>query len=296
MTISKAVIPAAGLGTRMLPAAKAVPKELLPIVDRPTIQHVVEEAAVAALTDVLLITSPHKRGIEEHFRHNPELELRLAASGRTDLLASIESLMAKVRIHAVEQPRPLGLGDAVNQARRFIDNEPFVCLLGDAVFSGDLLPSSQLVAAAKALGTAVIGLEEVPPEKVDRYGIIAGPAVGDGIFKIETLVEKPSPANAPSRLAIAARYVLTPGIFDCLDRTPRGKGDEIQLTDALRLLLEREPMHGILLKATRHDIGNPLDWLKTNLALAARDPALRKQLQPLIESMLAGGARRDQRQ
>ncbi len=291
MTVSKAVIPAAGMGTRMLPAAKAIPKELLPIIDRPTIQHVVEEAAQAAITDVLLVTSPQKRGIEEHFRPSPDLESRLAGAGRKDLLKSIEVLLAKVRIHAVDQPRPMGLGDAVNQARRFAANEPFVCLLGDAVFSGDLLPSSQLVAAAKSLGTAVIGLEEVPPEKVDRYGIIAGPAVGDGIFRIETLVEKPSVATAPSRLAIAARYVLTPAIFDCLDRTPRGKGDEIQLTDALRLLLERESVHGVLLQSTRHDIGNPLDWLKTNLALAARDPALRKQLQPLISSLWSERAR-----
>jgi len=284
--VKKAVIPAAGFGTRMLPAAKAVPKELLPVLDRPTIQYVVEEAAAAGIDDVLLITSRDKRALEDHFDRSHELEERLRAGGKDALLAPLNALIARIKIHSVRQPEQRGLGDAVNQARRHVGDEPFLCLLGDTIFSGDVGPARQLVAAYEELGTAVIGLEQVPPEKVDRYGIVGGDAVSPGVFRLHTLVEKPPIDAAPSRLAIAARYVLTPAIFACLDRTPPGKGGEIQLTDALRLLLEREQIHGIVLTARRHDIGNPVDWLKTNLLFASRDPALWKQLEPLVKALL----------
>lgn len=287
--ITKAVVPAAGFGTRMLPAAKAVPKELLPILDRPTIQYVIEEAAAGGIDDVLLVTSRDKRALEDHFDRNGELEERLKSGGKDALLASLNALIARVKIHAVRQPEQRGLGDAVNQARRHTGEDPFVCLLGDTIFSGDVGPTRQLVEAYEQLGTAVIGLEEVPPEKVDRYGIVGGILVAPGIFRLDQLVEKPSLDAAPSRLAIAARYVLTPRIFECLDRTPRGKGGEIQLTDALRLLLEKEPIHGVVLSARRHDIGNPVDWLKTNLLFASRDPALWKQLEPMLRSLLGLG-------
>jgi UTP--glucose-1-phosphate uridylyltransferase len=270
----------------MLPAAKAVPKELLPVVDRPTVQYVAEEAAAAGLHDLLLVTSREKRAIEDHFDAHAELESRLEASGKRSLLASIDELLKDVKIHSVRQPSPRGLGDAVNQARRFAANAPFLVLLGDTIFSGGEPPAVQLAHAAQELGTAVIGLEEVALDKVDRYGIVGGAMIGPGIVRIDALVEKPAPANAPSRWAIAARYVLTPAIFDCLDRTPPGKGGEIQLTDAIRLLLEREPIHGVLLKAVRHDIGNPVDWLKTNLAMAARQPELWKQLEPMLKALL----------
>jgi len=270
----------------MLPAAKAVPKELLPVLDRPTIQYVVEEAAAAGIDDVLLITSRDKRALEDHFDRSHELEERLRAGGKDALLAPLNALIARIKIHSVRQPEQRGLGDAVNQARRHVGDEPFLCLLGDTIFSGDVGPARQLVAAYEELGTAVIGLEQVPPEKVDRYGIVGGDAVSPGVFRLHTLVEKPPIDAAPSRLAIAARYVLTPAIFACLDRTPPGKGGEIQLTDALRLLLEREQIHGIVLTARRHDIGNPVDWLKTNLLFASRDPALWKQLEPLVKALL----------
>jgi UTP--glucose-1-phosphate uridylyltransferase len=290
MELKKAVIPAAGFGTRMLPAAKAVPKELLPVLDRPTIQYVVEEAAAAGADDVLLVTSRDKRSIEDHFDRSPELEQRLAAGGKRGLLASVYALGAMVKVHSVRQPSQQGLGDAVNQARRHVGNEPFLCLLGDAVFStpakGPALPSLQLVEAYREFGTSVIGLEEVPLEKVSRYGVVGGTVIREGVLRLDTLVEKPAPESAPSRFAIAARYVLTPAIFDCLDRTPPGKGGEIQLTDALRLLLEREPIHGVVLRATRHDIGNPVDWLRTNLVFAARDPATWAALRPLLEQLL----------
>lgn len=273
----------------MLPAAKAVPKELLPILDRPTIQYVIEEAAAGGLEDVLLVTSRDKRAIEDHFDRNRELEDRLKAGGKSALLDSVNDLVAKVKIHAVRQLEQRGLGDAVWQAERHVGDQPFVCLLGDTIFStssGDTLPTKQLVEAYAKYGTAIIGLEEVAPEKVDRYGIVGGQMIEEGVLRLDTLVEKPPRDQAPSRFAIAARYVLTPAIFQCLSRTRPGKGGEIQLTDALKLLLEREPIHGVVLKAKRHDIGNPVDWLKTNLIYAARDAKLWEQLTPLIRALM----------
>src|SRR3954469_19557118 len=198
MTIRKAVIPAAGFGTRMLPAAKAVPKEMLPVLDRPTIQYVVEECADAGLDDVLLVTSRDKKALEDHFDRNPELEQRLAAGGKSALLASIEALATRAKVDSVRQPSQRGLGDAVMQARRHVGNEPFVCLLGDAVFSGGTTsPTQQLVDAYRQFSTSVIGLEEVPPEKVERYGVVGGQMIGEGVIQIDTLVEKPSRDAAP---------------------------------------------------------------------------------------------------
>ena len=293
MNVRKAVIPAAGFGTRMLPAAKSVPKELLPVLDRPTIQYVVEEAAAAGADDLLLVTSRDKKAVEDHFDRSPELEQRLEAGGKSALLASVNDLMARVKVHSVRQPTQRGLGDAVNQARRHVGNEPFLCLLGDTIFSaegaGNSLPAAQLLEAHREFGGTIIGLEEVPAEKVSRYGVVGGKPVRDGVVRVDALVEKPAPQEAPSRLAIAARYVLTPAIFDCLGETPPGKGGEIQLTDALRLLLSREPVHGLVLRARRHDIGNPVDWLKTNLLFASRDAATWAALRPLVESLARGG-------
>jgi UTP--glucose-1-phosphate uridylyltransferase len=291
MTVTKTVIPAAGLGTRMLPAAKAVAKELLPVLDRPAIQYVVEEAAAAGIEDVLLISSPSKRAVERHFAVDAELEKRLETSGKAALLASVRELMSKVRVRAVDQPEQRGLGDAVRHARDFVGpREPFLCQLGDAIFSGDAdqLPARQLVDAYRELGTAVIGVEEVPAEKVERYGIVGGVEIRPGVLELDTLVEKPSASSAPSRLAIAARYILTPAVFDALDATPPGKGGEVQLTDAIRLMMDRgETVHAIKLSARRHDIGSPLDWLKTNLIFAARDARLWEQVAPLARELLA---------
>ncbi len=287
--IKKAVIPAAGFGTRMLPAAKAVPKELLPVLDRPTIQYVVEECVAAGIDDLLLITSRDKRAIEDHFDRNAELEARLAAAGKLALLASVTALATRLKIHAVRQAEQRGLGDAVYQAKRHVGDSPFLCLLGDTIFStfenGAEPPAKQLVDAYEKVGTAVIGLEEVPAEKVSRYGIVGGAPVGDGLIRIDRLVEKPSIDSAPSRMAVAARYLLTPTIFAALEQTPPGKGGEVQLTDALQRLLEREPIHGVVLSARRHDIGNPVDWLKTNLLFASRDPETWAALAPMLAAL-----------
>jgi UTP--glucose-1-phosphate uridylyltransferase len=286
LPIRKAVIPAAGLGTRMLPAAKAVPKELLPILDRPTIQYVVEEAANAGLSDVLLVTSPQKPALLNHFLPNEEISARLAKSGKSALLKSIDELIHRVKIGTVMQDQQLGLGDAVLRAREYVGDEPFICLLGDTIFSGDIGPASQLVRAYEKYGTSIIGLEEVPAEKVSRYGVVGGTMLEEGVIRIDKLVEKPSIENAPSRFAIAARYVLKPLVFQCLSQSTAGVGGEIQLTDSLQALCEREPMHGVILKSKRHDIGNPLDWLKTNIAYAANDPVMWKQIEPMLRSLM----------
>lgn len=286
MLIRHAIIPAAGFGTRMLPAAKAVPKEMLPLLDRPTIQYVAEEAAAAGVGDLLLITSRDKRAIEDHFDRSAELESRLDAGGKRGLLASIDELMAKLTVHAVRQRSQRGLGDAVACAHQHTSDEPFLCLLGDTVFSGGRPPAVQLVEAHRRFGGPIIGVEAVSEEKVERYGVIAGEEIEPGVWRITGLVEKPKRSEAPSRLAIAARYLLTPAIYTCLDETPPGKGGEIQLTDALNRLCRREPMHAVVLESRRHDIGNPVDWLKTNLLFAAGDARLWDQLLPTLRSLM----------
>jgi UTP--glucose-1-phosphate uridylyltransferase len=222
MQLSKAVIPAAGFGTRMLPAAKAVAKELLPIVDRPTIQYVIEELAGAGISDVALITSRDKPALTAHFAPSPALEARLAGSGKQSLLDSVSALIARIRITPVYQEEQRGLGHAVLQARRAMGQSAFLALLGDTIFSGEPTPAQQLAQAYQKLGTALIGLEEVPAEKVSRYGIVGGAEIAPGVIRIDSLIEKPSIDQAPSRLAIAARYVLTPTIFACLHETPPG--------------------------------------------------------------------------
>lgn len=285
--ITKALIPAAGFGTRMLPAAKAIPKEMLPVLDRPTIQYVVEEAAAAGAGDVLLVVSRDKKAVEDHFDRHPELEARLAAGGKSALLESLSKLAEKIRVHSVRQMEQRGLGHAVLQGRQHVGDQPFLCLLGDTIFSGTPTPAEQVIAAYDKFGTTIIGLEEVDTEKVERYGIVGGQMLDESTIRIDTLVEKPSRDTAPSRLAIAARYVLTPDIFDCIDRTAPGKGGEIQLTDAIKLQLQRGPIHGVVLKARRHDIGNPIDWLKTNLIFAAKHAGTWDQIKPLLSELLA---------
>jgi UTP--glucose-1-phosphate uridylyltransferase len=283
--ITKSVIPAAGFGTRMLPAAKAIPKEMLPVLDKPTVQYVVEEAAAAGAGDVLMVVSRDKKAVEDHFDRHPELESRLHAGGKEALIASLVELAKKSRVHTTRQAEQRGLGDAVYQAKQHVGNNPFLCLLGDTIFSGQPSPAEQLIAAYARYGTSIIGLEEVAPEKVERYGIVGGAMLDESTIRIDTLVEKPKRETAPSKLAIAARYVLTPDIFTCIEKTPPGKGNEIQLTDAIKLQLQSGPIHGVVLKAKRHDIGNPIDWLKTNLIYARRDEATWKQIAPLLDEL-----------
>ena len=284
--ITKAIIPAAGWGTRMLPAAKAVPKELLPILDRPTIQYVFEEAICAGVTDAILITQKDKRAIEEHFAPNAELEERLRKGNRLALLDSVNAIAQHIRIHSVPQSEQIGLGHAVLQAKPLVGDDFCLCMLGDTIFSGEVLPAKQLIKAHAKLGGTIIALEEVPADRVDRYGIAGGKIVAEGIMRIDQLIEKPSIEHAPSRFAICARYILAPIVFDCLEHTAPGKGGEIQLTDALKAVIAREPVHGVVLKSRRHDIGNPVDWLLTNLLFASRDESLWKQIAPTLQALL----------
>ncbi len=266
--VRKAVIPAAGYGTRFLPIAKAVPKEMLPVVDKPVIQYVVEEAVQSGITDILIIISRSKRAIEEHFMANPELESELAAKGKTEALEELRKLQSLARIHFVFQPKMGGLGDAVRCAREHVGGEPFAVLLGDALVSagaGAKPVLRQLMDVHAKHGGSVVALEEVPQEKVSRYGIMGGKEVEKGVIRAEKFVEKPKPEEAPSRLAVSARYVLSSSIFDELEKTPTGKGGELQLTDAMASLMKHEPLFGVKYRGRRHDIGNKLDFVKANL-------------------------------
>ena len=289
-TVRKAIIPAAGWGTRMLPAAKAVPKELLPVLDRPTIQYVVEEAADAGIDDLLLITQREKRAIEDHFDRSVELEDRLRAGGKNKLLATLQSLNGlaeRVRLHTVRQSEQHGLGHAVLQARSHVGDAPCLCLLGDTIFAGgSASPSRQIIDAHARLGGTIIALERVAPDRVERYGIAGGEMIDPVTMKISDLVEKPPKEHAPSNYAICARYVLSPRIFDLLARQTPGKGGEVQLTDALKALVKLEPVHGVVIEAQRFDIGNPVDWLLTNLTFASRDEQLWSKIEPALRAML----------
>ncbi|MEM6315009.1 MAG: UTP--glucose-1-phosphate uridylyltransferase, partial [Planctomycetota bacterium] len=279
------LIPAAGFGTRMLPAAKAVPKEMLPVLNVPVIQYVVQELADAGCDDVLLVVSDDKKAIEDHFDRRGDLERRLDEKGKRAFVASVDALMAQVQVFSVRQREQLGLGHAVLQGKRHVGNEPFICALGDTIFSGGTPPSTQLIEAHQRLGGSVVALERVPKHLVSRYGVAAGEMGDDTTIRVSGFVEKPAPDAAPSDLAIAARYLLSPTIFDLLEDTKPGKGGEIQLTDALQRLCEIEPVHGVVLDAQRHDIGNPTDWLKTNLIHAAHDDELRAEIAPLVREL-----------
>ncbi|MCF7668945.1 MAG: UTP--glucose-1-phosphate uridylyltransferase GalU [Verrucomicrobia bacterium] len=263
--IKKAVIPAAGFGTRFLPAAKSQPKEMLPIVDTPTIQYVVEEAVNAGITDILMVIGKGKRAIEEHFDRNLELEKELRDKGRLEILETIQRISSMANVHFIWQKELKGLGDAVSYAKYHVGNEPFLVLLGDTLIDSPAPITKRLLETFERYNESVVALEEVDPDKVSRYGVIGGRPIADGLFLIEQLIEKPATADAPSNLVIAARYAFTPRIFDYLEKTPPGKNGEIQLTDAMQLMLKDTAMYGLKFEGTRYDIGNKLDFLKTNV-------------------------------
>lgn len=295
MPIRKAVIPAAGYGTRFLPATKAVPKEMLPIVDRPTIEYIVAECARAGLDDVLLVSAAGKAALEDHFDRALELEAALRAKGKHDLLEEVVALADLATVHSVRQGEQLGLGHAVAQARHHVGGDSFAVLLGDDIVDPDDDLLQRMLAAHVDTGLAVVALMEVDDADVDKYGIaaVAGDAdQPDGQYRISAMVEKPTPADAPSNLAIIGRYVLPPDIFDVLDDTERGAGGEIQLTDALATLAGDEPIIGIRLDGVRHDAGDKLGFLKATLDFALRDdelgPPLAAHLQALVADRLAG--------
>lgn len=266
--IRKAVIPAAGWGTRFLPATKAQPKEMLPIIDTPTIQYVVQEAVDSGIEDILIVSGKGKRAIEDHFDRNMELEAQL--EGNDDLIDEMRRIADMANIHFIRQKELNGLGDAISYAKHHVGDEPFAVLLGDTIIDSVIPVTRQLIDAYEQYRCSVIAVEAVPRDKVDRYGIVGGAAISDRIHELSSLVEKPSIADAPSELAIAGRYILTPEIFRTLEITEPGKNNEIQLTDALRLLLKRENIYSYTTEGKRYDIGNKLDYLKTTVEFALR--------------------------
>lgn len=278
--IKKAVIPAAGFGTRMLPATKSQPKEMMPVVDKPVIQYVVEEAVASGITDILMVISKGKRAVEDHFDRSYELEAQLEEKGKQELLDSIRRISNMATIHFVWQKELNGLGDAIRYAKLHVGNEPFAVLLGDTIMDSMGNPVTlQLIEQYEHTGASVVAMERVPMEKTSRYGIIDGELVGEGLYKAKSFVEKPKPEDAPSDLAIGGRYVFTAEIFDYLERTGRGVNNEIQLTDAMRAMLAQHPMYGYLYEGTRYDVGNTLDFIKTNIALGLKRPDIGPKLQ-----------------
>lgn len=268
MGVKKAVIPAAGLGVRFLPATKSQPKEMIPIIDKPTIQYIIEEALASGVEDILIISGRGKRAIEDHFDHAPELEAHLAAKGKAAELAEVRRISEMGNIHYVRQRYPLGLGHAVGCARAFVGDAPFAVLLGDDVVRGPVPCLKQLLEQHARLGASVVALEEVPAEDVSKYGVIRGRAAGPRLFAVEDLVEKPPVDQAPSRMAVMGRYILDPRIFPLIEQTQPGAGGEIQLTDALRLLVREQPLYGYRFEGRRYDVGHCLGYLKATVDFA----------------------------
>jgi UTP--glucose-1-phosphate uridylyltransferase len=286
-TPRKAVIPAAGLGTRFLPATKAVPKELLPIVDIPTIQYIVQEVVDSGLTEVILVSGRGKSAIEDHFDVSPELERALEDGGKHDLLGLVREISKMIHVVSVRQKRPLGLGHAVLCARHLVGNEPFAVLLGDVIIDAAVPCTRQLLDVYETHG-ATIALKSVPPDKAHLYGVISGKNIGDRLYRVEHLVEKPAPGTAPSNLSVLGRYMLPPEIFDILEKTPPGKGGEIQLTDGLQTLAKQSGLHGLETEGNLYDAGNQLGFIEATIAFALKRPALAAELRPMLRRMLDG--------
>ncbi|MBE5781669.1 MAG: UTP--glucose-1-phosphate uridylyltransferase GalU [Clostridiales bacterium] len=285
MKIRKAVIPVAGLGTRFLPATKVMAKEMLPIVDKPTIQYIVEEAVASGIEDILLVTGRTKKAIEDHFDYAPELELELAEKGKEAERELVRSIADMVNIHFIRQKAPKGLGHAIYCAKSFVGNEPFAVLLGDDVAVCEKPALKQLIEVHEEFGCSVIGVNPVNMKDVSRYGVIAPDeafAARDGIVKIKGLVEKPPVEEAPSNLAIFGRYVITPEIFPILENLPKGAGGEIQLTDGLKVLLQSQGMYAIDFTGLRYDIGQKLGFLKATVEFALRRDDLKDEFKSYL--------------
>ena len=282
--VKKAVIPAAGYGTRFLPATKSQPKEMIPIIDTPVIQYVVEEAVASGITDILMIIGKGKRAIEEHFDRSPILEESLLKKQNLKMLDKIRAISNLANIHFVWQKEMNGLGDAILHAKYHVGNEPFAILLGDTLVQGEGGPiTKQLIDVYNEQGGSVVAMEEVKPELVSRYGIIDGKPIDDKVYKANDWIEKPSIEEAPSNLAVASRYVFTPEIFDYLEKTPPGKNNEIQLTDAMREMVKSHPMFGMKFTGKRYDIGNKLGFLKTNIEFGLKDPEIKDKLKKWLK-------------
>lgn len=275
--IRKAIIPAAGLGTRFLPATKAQPKEMLPIVDKPTIQYIIEEAIDSGIEEILIITGRNKKCIEDHFDKSVELEIELEKNNKTELLELVKDISDMVDIHFIRQKEPKGLGHAIRCAKTFVGDESFAILLGDDIVYNEEKPClKQLIDCYNEYKTTILGVQSVDKENVHKYGIVDGIVVDDRVCKVKGLVEKPSIKEAPSNTAILGRYIVTPKIFDILDNTKPGKGNEIQLTDALLQLVQEEAMYAYNFEGRRYDVGDKLGYLEATVEYGLRKPELRK--------------------
>lgn len=275
MKVRKAIIPAAGLGTRFLPATKAQPKEMLPIVDKPTLQYIIEEAVASGIEEVLVIIGRNKNSIQDHFDKSVELELELEKNGKLELLEEVRLISNMVQIHYVRQIEPKGLGHAVLCAKSFIGDEPFAVLLGDDIVYADKPCLGQMIEAYDEYKTSILGVQEVSATEVNKYGIVDGKYIEDRIYKVKGLVEKPAIDEAPSNIAILGRYIINPAIFEILENTKPGKGGEIQLTDALKELATKEAMYAYVFEGRRYDVGDKQGYLEATVEYALRKPELR---------------------
>lgn len=285
--VRKAVIPAAGLGTRFLPITKSVPKEMLPIVDKPTIQYIIEEIVASGIEEILIINGRNKESIINHFDKAPELEALLRAGGKTEALKEVEAITRMAKIFSVRQNEAKGLGHAVLCAREFVGNEPFAVVLGDDIVFNDGKPAlQQMVEVYETYQASVIGVQQVAPDQVNKYGIVFGTALGERVHQVNDLVEKPAIGTAPSTMAILGRYIITPGIFEILEHTGKGAGGEIQLTDGLKTLATIEKMYAYDFIGKRYDVGDKLGFLAATVEYGLRDPKLGADFRNYLETLM----------
>lgn len=286
MKVRKAIIPAAGLGTRFLPATKAQPKEMLPIVDKPTIQYIIEEAIESGIEEILIITGRNKRAIEDHFDRSIELELTLEQKGKNDLLKQVRNISEMVNIHYIRQKEPRGLGHAINCAKSFVGNEPFAVLLGDDIVDAKKPCLKQLIEVYDEYKTTVLGVQTVADEDVSKYGIVDGKHIEEGVYKVKNLVEKPAKEEAPSNVAILGRYIITPEIFHILDNTKPGAGGEIQLTDALKTLAATQAMYAYDFEGRRYDVGDKLGFLQATIEFGLKRKDIKDDLKKYLGDLI----------
>jgi len=284
--VRKAVIPAAGLGTRFLPATKSQPKEMVPVIDKPTIQYVVEEAVGAGITDILVITGRGKRAIEDHFDRNFELEFYLEQGKKNEELEQVQAVSEMADIHYIRQRDPLGLGHAVSVARQHVGSEPFAVLLGDDIMVDDSKLLRSMLDVYERYGRSVVAVLEVPREDIKNYGCVTPELMEENLVRIRSIVEKPKPEDAPSNLAVIGRYVFTPEIFDALDRITPGAGGELQLTDAISLLLQTQTVFGYAFETGRYDIGKKIDFLRATVELALDRPDLGDEFRAFLADLV----------
>lgn len=286
MRVNKAIIPAAGLGTRFLPATKAQPKEMLPIVDKPTLQYIIEEAVNSGIEEILIITGRNKKSIEDHFDRSVELELELESKGKTELLDEVRRISNMVNIHFIRQKEPKGLGHAIYCAKTFIGNEPFAVLLGDDIVYSKKPCLKQMIETYNEYKTTILGVQKVPHEDVNKYGVVDGLHIEDRVYKVRDLVEKPIAEEAPSDMAILGRYIINPGIFDILEHTKPGKGGEIQLTDALKELSQKEAMYAYNFEGRRYDVGDKQGFLEATVEYALRRDDLKDDFMKYLKNIV----------